>query len=215
MSTLAEVERALRVLAFAFVSAPDARPTASALEAAYLDPKAHSLLLDRVTLLHCTTEYPAPVAEANLRAMQTMRTAFGLAVGFSDHTPGIHIAIAAAALGAEIIEKHFTVDRTLPGPDHVASLEPEELRAMVRGIRDAQLALGSGRKLPSPSEVKNIQVGRKSLIAARDIKKGEAFSQSNLTTKRPGSGVSAMRFYDYIGRTAARDYVADELIDEF
>jgi len=214
MSTLAEVERALQIIAFGFVAPRDARPTVAGLEAAYFDTKAQSLLRERLTLLHCTTEYPAPVQEVNLRAMNTMRAAFGLPVGFSDHTPGIHIAIASAALGAEVIEKHFTLDRNLPGPDHVASLEPGELAAMVRGIRDVEQALGSGRKLPAPSEMKNIPIARKSLIAARAIKKGEAFSEINLTTKRPGTGVSALRFYDYVGRNAPRDYSADDLIDE-
>jgi N-acetylneuraminate synthase len=214
MSTLAEVERALQVIAFAFVSAPDARPTATGMQTAYLDPAAQAMLRERLTLLHCTTEYPAPIREVNLRAMDSMRAAFGLSVGFSDHTPGIHIAIAAAAMGAEMIEKHFTLDRTLPGPDHVASLEPGELAAMVQGIRDVEQAVGSGRKLPAPSEMKNIPIARKSLIAAREIKEGEAFSEANITTKRPGSGVSAMSFYEYVGRTARRDYAPDDLIDE-
>lgn len=214
MATLLEVERALQVIAFGFVAAPDARPTAAAVEAAYLDSTAQSLLRERLTLLHCTTEYPAPVGEVNLRAMDTMRTSFGLTVGFSDHTQGIHVAIAAAAMGAAMIEKHFTLDRTLPGPDHVASLEPPELAAMVQGIRDVERALGTGRKLPAPSERKNIPIGRKSLIAARPIKQGEVFTESNLTTKRPGTGVSAMCFYEYLGREAQRDYGADDLIDE-
>jgi N-acetylneuraminate synthase len=214
MSTLGEVEQALQVIAFAYATPPGTRPTAREMEAAYRDEAAQLLLSERVTLLHCTTEYPAPVADANLRALDTLRTAFGLPVGFSDHTLGTHIAIAAVARGAAVIEKHFTLDRSLPGPDHVASLEPEELAAMVRGIRDVEQALGSGRKVPAPSEWKNIAIARKSLIAARPIKRGEAFSAANLTTKRPGSGVSAMKFYDYLGRIAQRDYGLDELIDE-
>lgn len=214
MSTLAEVEQALHVLAFAFRAPPDARPKAQDLEVAYRDEMAQRLLHDRITLLHCTTEYPAPVAEANLLAMDTLRAAFGLPVGFSDHTQGIHIALAAVARGAAVIEKHFTLDRTLPGPDHVASLEPGELTALVRGVRDVQQALGSGRKLPAPSELKNIAIARKSLIAAQPIKRGQSFNETNLTTKRPGSGVSAMKFYDYVGRTAQRDYSVDDLIDE-
>jgi len=214
MTTLGDVEHALQVLAFAFVSKPGRRPSEEQLQAASLDAGAQQMLRDRVTLLHCTTEYPAPMEDVNLLAMDTMRSAFGLPVGYSDHTPGINIAIAAAARGAEVIEKHFTLDRTLPGPDHVASLEPQELIALVRGVREVERALGSGRKGPMASELKNIPIARKSLIAARPIRKGEIFTETNLTTKRPGTGVSAMRYYEYVGRVASRDYHADDLIDE-
>jgi len=168
---------------------------------------------NRITVLHCTTEYPAPMAEVNLRAMQTIQRAFDVAVGYSDHTVGIEVAVAAVALGAAVIEKHFTLDRNLPGPDHKASLEPAELRAMIAAIRNIEQALGSGIKSLTPSEAKNIDVARKSLVAARPIRTGETFTADNLTTKRPGIGVSPMRWDEVIGRRAQRDFGADELIE--
>ena len=213
MATLGEVEQTLMALAFAMSTSVGARPTMAAMKAAFLSESGQRLLKERVSLLHCTTEYPAPVADVNLKAMSAMRIAFGLPVGYSDHTEGIHVAVAAAALGATIIEKHFTTDRTLPGPDHVASLEPAELTAMVGAIRDIEQALGNGIKIPAPSEVKNITVARKSLVAVQDIPKGTFFSAENLTTKRPGTGVCAMRFDEFLGRPALRNYQADELID--
>jgi N,N'-diacetyllegionaminate synthase len=167
----------------------------------------------RLTVLHCTTEYPAPYADVNLRAMQAMRSAFGVEVGYSDHTPGIEVAIAAVALGARVIEKHFTLDCDLPGPDHRASLRPEQLVAMVRAIRNVELALGSRDKRPSDAERKNKAVARKSIVAARAIQAGELFSADNLTVKRPGTGVSPMRWDELIGRPARRDYVIDEMIE--
>jgi N,N'-diacetyllegionaminate synthase len=169
--------------------------------------------LERVTVLHCTTEYPAPMEEVNLRAMSTIREAFGVAVGYSDHTLGIEVALAAVAMGARVIEKHFTIDRTLPGPDHAASLEPAELKALVRGIRNIERALGSTRKAPTPSESRNMAVARKSLVAARTIRRGERFSETNVTAKRPGTGISPMRWDDVIGRTATRDFSVDDLIE--
>jgi sialic acid synthase SpsE len=184
------------------------------MRAALLSPDGRRRLEERVTLLHCTTEYPAPVHEVNLCAMATLRHAFGLPVGYSDHTEGIHVSVAAVALGASGIEKHFTLDRSLPGPDHVASLEPSELTALVRSVRDVSRALGDGLKLPAPSEIKNITVARKSLVAACDIARGTRFDESNLTTKRPGSGISAMRYDEFIGRAAGRNYHTDELIDD-
>ena len=165
-------------------------------------------------LLHCTSEYPAVAEEINLRAMDTLAQAFGLPVGFSDHSQGITIPIAAAARGAVMIEKHLTLDRTLPGPDHVASLEPGEFGAMVRAVRDVEKALGDGRKVPMPSELKTIPVARKSLIAREAIRRGEAFTVDSLTVKRPGNGVSPMLYWDYVGRTANRDYQPDDLIVE-
>jgi N,N'-diacetyllegionaminate synthase len=166
-----------------------------------------------VTVLHCTTEYPAPMSDVNLRAMLAMRDAFGVPIGYSDHTNGIEVAIAAVALGATIIEKHFTTDRNLPGPDHKASLEPGELRAMVAAIRNIEVALGDGVKKPSPSEVKNRPIARKSLVAAVPIRAGEVLSAANLAVKRPGTGLSPMLWDEVLGRTARRDYAADELID--
>lgn len=167
----------------------------------------------RITVLHCNTEYPTPMADVNLRAMVSIREAFGVAVGYSDHTPGIEVPIAAVALGATVIEKHLTLDRNLPGPDHKASLEPEEFAAMVRAIRNIEQALGDGIKRPSPSEVKNMPIARKSLVAARPIRAGESFTPDNVTAKRPGTGISPMRWDEIIGRVAGRDYTVDEIIE--
>jgi N-acetylneuraminate synthase len=166
-----------------------------------------------ITVLHCTTEYPAPIEEVNLRAMQSIANAFDVAVGYSDHTEGIEVAIAAVALGATVIEKHFTLDRSFPGPDHAASLEPAELAAMVRGIRRTEAALGSAVKRRSPSEASNLAVARKSIVAGRRIAKGETFSDDNLTAKRPGTGISPMCWDEVIGRTAPRGFEADEPIE--
>jgi N,N'-diacetyllegionaminate synthase len=166
----------------------------------------------QVTVLHCTTEYPAPPDEVNLRAMQTIAQAFGVAVGYSDHTKGIAVPIAAVAMGATVIEKHLTLDRNLPGPDHQASLEPDDFASIVRGIRTVEQALGDGIKRPTISEQANLPVVRKSLVAARPIRAGELFSEANLTVKRPGTGISPMQWDVWIGQPASRDFAADELI---
>ena len=166
-----------------------------------------------ITLLHCNTEYPTPMQDVNLSAMYALQEEFGLPVGYSDHTRGIEVPIAAAAMGAAVIEKHFTLDRNMKGPDHKASLEPEELRAMVRAIRNIETALGDGVKRPSASEKKNRDVARKSIVAKTDIRKGEVFTEENLTTKRPGSGISPMRWNEVIGLKADRDYEQDEMIE--
>ena len=166
----------------------------------------------QITVLHCNTDYPTPAHEVNLRAMVSIAQAFGVAVGYSDHTHGIEVAIAAVALGASVIEKHFTVSRSLPGPDHPASLEPGELKAMVAAIRTIEQALGDGVKRPTQGELKNRPIARKSLVALRSVAAGELFSADNLTAKRPGSGLSPMRWDEMIGRPAARAYAADELI---
>jgi N,N'-diacetyllegionaminate synthase len=168
---------------------------------------------DRITVLHCNTEYPTPMSDVNLRAMLAIREAFGVAVGYSDHTAGIEVAIAAVALGARVIEKHFTLDRNLPGPDHKASLEPDELRAMVAAIRNIEQAMGTGIKRPSASEAKNRTIARKSLVAACAIRAGECFSETNLAVKRPGTGLSPMRWDEVLGRKATRDFAPDELIE--
>lgn len=168
---------------------------------------------ERISLLHCNTEYPTPYGDVNLKAMQTLKDCFGVRVGYSDHTKGIEVPIAAVAMGAEIIEKHFTLDRTMPGPDHVASLEPHELKAMVDSIRNIEQALGNGIKQVASSEKKNIAIARKSIVAACDIKAGEKFSEVNLTVKRPGNGITPMRWDEVIGQTAKRDFVEDELIE--
>ena len=165
-----------------------------------------------VSLLHCTTEYPCPYDNVNLKAMQTMREHFGLEVGYSDHTQGIEVSIAAVAMGATIIEKHFTLDKNMEGPDHKASLEPEELKQMVASIRNIEKAMGDGIKEPQESEKKNIEIARKSIVAKTDIKKGEILSEENITVKRPGSGISPMKWDEVIGTVATRDYKEDELI---
>lgn len=166
-----------------------------------------------ITILHCNTEYPTPMEDVNLLAMETIGKELEVQVGYSDHTLGIEVAIAAVALGAEIIEKHFTLDKSMEGPDHKASLEPQELKSLVSSIRNIESALsGSGLKLPSKSETKNIQIGRKSIVASRPIKKGELFSSENLAVKRPGTGISPMNWYDIIGKEANKDFSVDELI---
>jgi N,N'-diacetyllegionaminate synthase len=165
-----------------------------------------------LTVLHCTTEYPTPMTEVNLRAMRSIHTAFGVAVGYSDHTQGIEVPIAAVAMGATVIEKHFTLDRNMPGPDHQASLEPTELKAMVTAIRNIEIALGDGIKRLTPSEARNKPIARKSIVAATTIHNGEIFTETNLTVKRPGTGISPMRWDEVIGRIAIRDFEVDELI---
>jgi N,N'-diacetyllegionaminate synthase len=169
-------------------------------------------LREQLVVLHCSTEYPTPLGEVNLSAMQTIRSAFGVRIGYSDHTNGIEVAVAAATLGASIIEKHFTLDRNLPGPDHQASLEPRELRAMIDSIRNVELALGDGIKRMMLCEEKNRAVARKSIVASRLISAGEIFSPDNLTTKRPGTGISPMRWDDVVGQKASREFAIDELI---
>ena len=166
-----------------------------------------------ITVLHCTTEYPTPMSEVNLHAMQSIQAAFGVAVGYSDHTAGIEVAIAAVVLGATVIEKHFTLDKSLPGPDHKASLEPDELKAMVSAIRNIEIALGDGIKRLTPSESRNKPVVRKSLVASKAIKAGEVLSAENITTKRPGTGISPMTWDAVMGRKAVRDFAVDELIE--
>ncbi|MBP3403449.1 MAG: N-acetylneuraminate synthase [Alphaproteobacteria bacterium] len=166
----------------------------------------------KVSLLHCTTEYPCPYEGVNLKAMQTMRDAFHLPVGYSDHTKGIEVPIAAVAMGATIIEKHFTLDRNMEGPDHKASLEPDELKAMVTAIRHIEAALGTGEKEPAECEKKNMAIARKSIVAKRAIKKGELLTEENLTVKRPGDGVSPMKWDEIVGTTAQKDYDEDEKI---
>jgi N-acetylneuraminate synthase len=210
MSTLADVEAALGVLAFGFTATVDAAPGRAAFERAYASAAGREALTGRVCLLHCTTEYPAPIGEVNLLAMKTMATAFGLDVGYSDHTEGIHVPVAAVALGASVIEKHFTLDRSLPGPDHRASLEPAQLSVMVSAIRDVERALGDGVKRPSISEWSNREVARKSLVAARTLKVGERLE---VECKRPGTGLSPFEYWTTRERAAARDYGLDEAID--
>jgi len=166
-----------------------------------------------ITLLHCTTEYPAPFESVNLRAMNTLREKFGTKVGYSDHTVGFEAAVAAVVLGASVIEKHFTLNHNMEGPDHKASLEPEEFEVMVNNIRLIEKALGDGVKQPAEAEKKNIAIARKSIVAAKDIKKGEVLTEENITVKRPGSGISPMKWFEVLGTEAVRDFGEDELIE--
>ena len=179
---------------------------------------AMSILLDAgikqndITVLHCNSEYPSPMKDVNLKAMQTLENELGVKVGYSDHTLGIEVSVAAVAMGAKVIEKHFTLDRNLYGPDHGASLEPSELKEMISAIRNIESALGDGVKKPSQSEIKNLLIARKSIVSKRPIKKGELFSEENLTVKRPGNGISPMKWDEILGSVSIRDYLKDELI---
>lgn len=211
MGTLDEVEEALGVLAFGY-AADGIEPSRPAFRAAFASDAGRAALWDKVTLLHCTTEYPTPASDVNLRAMDTLRSTFGLPVGYSDHTEGTTIALAAVARGASIIEKHFTLDRSLPGPDHKASLTPAELASMVAEIRRVEAALGDGVKRPAESECKNMSVARKSLVAARAIAAGEMFGPDNLAVKRPGGGIEPLRYWELLGRPAPRAFSEDEQI---
>jgi len=213
MSTLGEVETALSCLAFGYLK-KEGTPSREAFLKAYASPEGREILENQVTLLHCTSEYPAPLEDVHLRSMLTMREAFGLRVGYSDHTEGIAVSIAAAALGASVLEKHFTLDRALPGPDHKASLEPGELAELVRSVRQVEKALGESRKVPSPSEWENRSVVRKSLVAKCSISKGEPFTSENLTCKRPGKGISPFDLWRFIGKVALREYQEDEPLGE-
>lgn len=208
MATLDEIKTALGVCCLALDDRAPASPE-QALRA--FEP---GRLNDRVTLMHCTTAYPCPLEEVNLRAMDTLREATGLPVGYSDHSEGIAVSLAAAARGARLIEKHFTLDRKLPGPDHAASLTPRELTGLADGIRAVSRALGSAEKTPTPTERTNADAARKSLVAARPIKAGEPFDRENLTTKRPGDGLPPVHFWSLLGRPASYDYAADEPIRE-
>lgn len=212
MSNLAEVRAALGALAWGMrePGSPDDAGRDFAL--ACTEALSEGLLQDRVTLLHCTTQYPTPPDAVNLRAMQAITEEFGLPVGLSDHTTSTSIAAAAVALGATVIEKHFTLDRSLPGPDHVASLEPHELAEMVRNIRDVEAALGDGRKEVQAVEVENIPIARKSIVAATAITKGELFTEGNLTVKRPGGGISPYDYWSLLGQAAVKDFAEDEQI---
>jgi len=211
MSTLDEIREALGVLAFGFINA-DTAPSRAAFHSAFSHPRGRRLLKERITLLHCTSEYPCPPDQVNLRAMDTLSETFDLPIGYSDHTLGIHVSLAAVARGAQVIEKHFTLDRQLPGPDHPASLEPTELKMMIDGIRDLSLALGSPEKTPGPAELNNMRVARKSLVAARTIQRGEDFTDDNISIKRPGTGRSPMDYWETLGQPARQNYDADEII---
>ncbi len=211
MCTLSDIEHALKVLAFGYLT-NKGEPTSKLLDFYYSSDEAQLILKDKVTLLHCTSEYPAPVEEVNLKAMDTMLSAFGLPVGLSDHTQGIDIALAATARGAVVIEKHFTLDKAMPGPDHLASLDLVELKSMVNGIRNIEKAIGDGIKRPTASEIKNASVVRRSLVAKKDIVLGDIFTKDNIAIKRPSTGISPMDYWDYLGKNAQQNYNTDELI---
>lgn len=212
MATLDEVRQALTVIAFGLTREGDpAGP--DDLEQAFADGQA--ALRDRVTLLHCTTEYPAPLEAINLRAMDTMARTFGLKVGYSDHSLGLTVAVAAVARGASVIEKHFTLSRARPGPDHPASLEPDELAAMVRAIREVEIALGRPEKAPAPAELGNLAIARRSLVAARPIRRGEILTSAAMTAKRPADGLSPMQQWRLIGTAARRDYAPDDALEAY
>lgn len=214
MATLSEIESVLGIIAFGYTADTDAEPSIEAFQAAYFSEAGKAALKQKVTVLHCTTEYPAPVVDINLNAMDTLANAFHLPVGYSDHSAGITIPIAATARGAVLIEKHFTLDKDMEGPDHQASLEPYELGQMVRAIRDVELALGDGIKGPRPSELKNKAVARKSIVANAMIEAGEVFGEDNLAIKRPGHGINPNRFWELQGKLAAKAYMAGDIIVE-
>lgn len=214
MASLGDIELALGVIAFGCIAGPRERPGVSAFRAAYASREGRLALAQRVTLLHCASAYPAPPEAVNLRAMEAMACAFHLPVGYSDHTLGIEVALAAVARGASVIEKHLTMDRRLPGPDHAASLEPDAFRAMTQGIRLVTLALGDGIKRPQPQELDTAAVARKSLVAKAPIQRGEPFSAQNVAIMRPGTGMSPVRYWELLDRVASRDYAAGELLDE-
>lgn len=214
MATLAEIEVALGVIAFGYIDSKSEQPTIENFEKAYYSQRGQQLLKEKVTILHCTTEYPAPLQDINLKAMDTIANAFKLPVGYSDHSAGINVPIAAVAREATIIEKHFTLDQNMEGPDHKASLEPKQLKAMINGIRDIELALGDGLKGPRPSEVKNKAVARKSLVAEKIISKGSSFTEENINIKRPGSGVNPIHYWRLLGVKANKNYEIGDLIDE-
>lgn len=214
MATLGEIEEALSVIAFGFIADEKTIPSIDAFSEAYASEKGQKALREKVTVLHCTTEYPAPSTEINLRAMSTMAKAFGLNTGYSDHSEGITIPTAATAMGACIIEKHFTLDKAMEGPDHKASLDPNELIAMVQAIRVVEDALGSGIKVPQPSELKNKSIARKSLVASRAIVTGQIIHGQDLIIKRPGTGTIPSRYWQIVGSVATRDYSEGQLLEE-
>ena len=213
MCTTGEIEEALGVIAYAGIDSSQ-NPHRLAFKEAYNSDAGQEVIRRQVTLLHCTTEYPAPFSELNLKAINTLKRTFGVDVGFSDHSEGIIAPVAAVAMGATVIEKHFTLDKSLPGPDHKASLSPNELVEMVRSVRDIESAIGDGIKRPKITELRNIPIARKSLVAAAPIERGDRFTEQNLTVKRPGTGISSTNFYDYLGRMATRNYQPDDLIEE-
>jgi len=214
MATLGEVEEALGVIAFGLLSGKNShiKICRAAFQQAYFSEQGQACLKEKVTVLHCTTEYPAPAKEINLNAMLTMHQAFGLKTGYSDHSEGITVPIAASAMGATLIEKHFTLDKALPGPDHKASLEPDELKQMVTAIRMVEQVMGNGVKGPMSSEIKNREVARKSLVATEEVLEGDEFTVRNLAIKRPGRGLSPMQYWDVLGTESSRKLHVDDQV---
>jgi len=211
MSTLGEIEDALAVLSYGYVS-PAAPPNLENFKRTYWSVLGQKKLSQMVTLLHCTTEYPAMFNDVNLLAIDTLKLAFGLPVGFSDHTPGYIASLAAVSRGAVVVEKHLTLDKALPGPDHKASLEPAEFKELVYSIRQIQKMFGNGVKIPAECEQQNIPIARKSLVALKAISKGNRLTQDDLTFKRPGTGISPMKYWELIGSAAIQDFDIDDLI---
>jgi N-acetylneuraminate synthase len=212
MCAIEEIEVALGVLAFGFTKSGQNPPGLENFQIAFKSIAGRDALRHNVILLHCTTAYPAPYEEVNLKAMDTLATTFGLPVGYSDHTMGISVPIAAVARGAVVIEKHFTVDKSLSGPDHQASLSPDELKAMIVSIRQVEKVLGQSSKYPTPSEIANRDIVRKSLVATKDIRVGEIFTENNIDIKRPGNGISPLKYWDWLGKKAERDFKAEDLL---
>lgn len=212
MASLSDIELALGIIAFGLIAPIEEAPSIEKFKKAYFSTEGQEAIRSKVIVLHCTTEYPAPLEDINLAAMRTISSAFGVRIGYSDHSEGITVPVAAVALGAEIIEKHFTLDRNMEGPDHKASLEPDELKEMITSIRKVQKCLGDGVKGPRPSELKNMDIARKSLVATVDIKEGETFCEHNLTVKRPGGGISPLDYWLVLGTVAKKSYKKDELI---
>ena len=213
MATLGEIERALGVLAYGFTNSSTTTPSMVNFEKAYASDIGQASLREKVTILHCTSDYPAPVDEVNLLAMNGMREAFGLPVGYSDHTSGIAISVAAVALGAVCVEKHFTLNQKQAGPDHAASLEPRQLKEMVQSIRDVERAVGNGIKRVMPSEISNRSVARKSLVAVKHINKGDLFSSDNVSVMRPGVGLDPFAYWDLMGKVAGKEFTQGEIIE--
>lgn len=211
MATLQEIDEALGVVAYGYLNGN--QPSRAAFAEARTSAEGSAVLGSKVTILHCTSEYPTPLEDVNLRSMDTLRERYGLATGYSDHTVGITVPIAAAARGAVVLEKHFTLDRNLPGPDHAASLEPAELKAMVEGIHNVVRALGSDAKVPTAAELGVAQVARRSLHTRNPIRRGEIFTEDNIVSRRPAAGLSPMLIWDVLGTTALRDYGSEEALD--
>ncbi|MBT7706921.1 N-acetylneuraminate synthase [archaeon] len=213
MADIKEIDAALGVLAFGYIKASE-RPCHKEFKAAWQSKEGRRIVQERVTLLHCTSAYPAPIEDVNLRVMETLRERFNVSVGFSDHTKGVAAAVASAVLGASFIEKHLTLDNTLQGPDHAMSCEPEEFARLVSEVKIARLAMGSGTKLVAKSEDNVRSVARKSLVCLSEIREGELFDETTLAVKRPGTGISALEYYEWLGRPAAKNYSKDDIIND-